>query len=449
MKSTSSSDNSESKAGSIKSAIKSKFQRKRWIVFAITYLAYAGFYLTRKSFPVAKVGILADPSIDIGKGAMGLIDSFYGIAYALGQFIWGMSADKFGTRKVVLFGMMGSIIVAILMGLSSTAILFGFLFFFQGLFQGSGWAPLTKNVSYWFAIKERGRIYGIWSSNYAVGGVVGAAFAGYMAQRFTDWRFAFYAPAFGLLIVWILFLIFQKNRPNDVGLPPVEDIYGDKKPVLKTKDDKKVTETEGVGSTIRAVIRNPMILRLGLVYFFLKPVRYAILFWGPVLIHEKLGTNIAGSAGISVMFEVAGPLGVFFAGYASDKFFNTRRMPMCVISFFLLSGVLFMFNIVTKSNSMVLMGGILFVIGFLLYGPDALISSVSAVDFGTKEGASSAAGVINGMGSTGQVLGMSLPGVISAHYGWGTVFYIFSGFILLAALILLPKWNAVPPENNE
>jgi sugar phosphate permease len=270
-----------------------------------------------------------------------------------------------------------------------------------------------------------------------------------MAQRFSEWRFAFYAPALGLLAVWVLFLIFQKNRPKDVGLPPVEEFYGDKKPVLKTKDNKKVTETEGIKSTIKAVIRNPMILRLGLVYFFLKPVRYAILFWGPVLVYEKLGTNIAGSAGISVMFEVAGPLGVFFAGYASDKFFNSRRMPMCVISFFLLSGVLFMFNTVTKSGSMVLMAAILFVIGFLLYGPDALISSVSAVDFGTKKGASSAAGVINGMGSTGQVLGMSLPGVISAHYGWGTVFYIFSGFILLAALILLPKWNAVPPENNE
>ncbi len=37
---------------------------KRWRVqiFAITWLAYAAFYFTRKAFSVAKLGIVDDPS---------------------------------------------------------------------------------------------------------------------------------------------------------------------------------------------------------------------------------------------------------------------------------------------------------------------------------------------------------------------------------------------------
>ncbi len=59
--------------------------------------------------------------------------------------------------------------------------------------------------------------------------------------------------------------------------------------------------------------------------------------------------------------------------------------------------------------------------------------------------------MINGMGSTGQILGLSLPGIISERYGWDVLFIGFSVATLIAAAILLPKWNALPPtvaENN-
>lgn len=374
---------------------------------------------------------------------MGLIDGLYGIAYALGHFVWGMSADKFGTRKVVLAGMLFSILVAVAMGLSSIAILMGVLFFIQGLCQSTGWAPLTKNVSYWFSRKERGRTYGFWSTNYAVGGMVAGAFAGYMALKFSSWRFAFFGPAAVLAGIWVLLLILQKNRPEDIGLPPIEDYHGEPKDVLDGHE-KPQDEPEGSWKAIGKVFKNPMIIRLAVVYFLLKPVRYAILFWGPVLIYEKLGTNIAESAVISVIFEAAGPLGVIFAGYASDKWFQSRRVPVIVIGFLLLSVVLFLFNGLTSTGDKLMMGVLLFAIGFLLYGPDALISGACAVDFGTKKGAGSAAGMIDGLGSIGQILGMSLPGVISAHYGWGVLFGCFGAFVLIAALLLLPKWNAVP-----
>ena len=80
--------------------------------------------------------------------------------------------------------------------------------------------------------------------------------------------------------------------------------------------------------------------------------------------------------------------------------------------------------------------------------PLTLISSVSAVDFGKKDEASSAAGVVNGFGATGQIIGLSIPGIISVRYGWDALFIGFGIFILIAALILLPKWNAVPAKTK-
>jgi len=420
-----------------------RYERWRWLIFGVTWLGYAGFYLTRKSLPVAKIGMLSDPNIHISVGVLGIMHLGNQLAYAIGQFLWGTAADKVGTRKIVLFGMLASVAVCLFMGLSTIVLVIGVLWFIQGLCQASGWAPLTKNVGYWFSRKERGRTYGWWCTNYAIGGMIAAPFAGYMAKYFDDWRYAFFAPAAALFLVWILFLILQKNRPEDIGLPPVEEYHGEEASVLEP-DETEEDEPEGSWKVIGEVLMNRTVLTLGIVYFFLKPLRYAILFWGPWLIHKKLGTGIAKSGLISVLFELGGPLGVLSAGYISDKLFKARRMPICVICLLCLAVVLFSFNALTASGNVWILGGLLFMIGFFLFGPDSMIVGTAAVDFGTKKGASTAAGMINCLGSFGAILGVSLAGTISERYGWGILFGSFGVFILIAALILLPLWNAVP-----
>jgi OPA family sugar phosphate sensor protein UhpC-like MFS transporter len=421
----------------------SRYDRWRLIIFGITWLAYFGFYFTRKSWSVAKVGVAADPDVLISQGQMGLVDGLFGVAYALGQFLCGSCADRFGPRIVVSAGMFLSAVTAVAMGASSTFVAFGLLFFIQGLCQATGWAPLTKNVSYWFSRTERGRVYGLWSTNYAVGGFVATALAGYTAVVFSNWRFAFFMPAAVLAAVWVLFVVIQKDRPSDVGLPAIEEYHGEAVDVL-VRGEKPDQEPEGSWTIIREVFSSPVILFLGAIYFLLKPARYAILFWGPLMISQRLGTDIGQSAIISTTFELAGPVAVIVAGYASDKWFHARRMPVSAISLLCLAVLLLMFDPLTATSGKWGMAVLLFAVGFFLYGPDALISGVAAVDFGTKKGAGSAAGLINGMGSIGQILGLALPGYIAERFGWTVLFTSFGVLTLLAGLLLLPLWNALP-----
>lgn len=420
------------------------FIRWRWSVFGATYLAYAGFYLTRKGFSVAKIGILDDKSLGIGKDALSAVDAAYLIAYAIGQFIWGVMGDRYGPRKVVLAGILLSIAAGFAMGASSTALAFGVIFFIQGIAQSSGWGPLTKNIGYWFCLKERGRAYGWWGTNYSVGGLVATPFAAFAFERFNNWRYAFYVPAAAFLVIWLLFLLFQRNRPEDVGLASIEE--SGCKPA---EAEETPADSHAVWRGILATLRKPMVLRLALTYFLLKPARYAILFWGPVIVNEHLGTGAAKSGVISVMFELGGPLGVLAAGYASDKLFSARRMPVCVIFLFALSLITFSFGALTRSGSAVMMAATLFAIGFFLFGPDSVVVATAAVDFGSKKGASSAAGFINGVGSVGAVLGGSLPGIISERWGWEPLFWVLGGFVMAAALLLLPRWNAVPGSSSD
>src|SRR5882672_3524854 len=95
------------------------YERWRWHIFSITWLAYAGLYLTRKSFSVAKIGLGEGTAIGMSQSELAWIDGAFLVAYAIGQFLWGMTADRFGTRKVVLVGMFTSVVAAVAMGLSS------------------------------------------------------------------------------------------------------------------------------------------------------------------------------------------------------------------------------------------------------------------------------------------------------------------------------------------
>jgi len=421
-----------------------RYEYWRWRIFGITWLAYAGFYLTRASFSVAKIGIASDPHISMTSEQMAVIDGIYLIAYAAGQFGWGILGDKLGTRKVVLVGLFGSIAAGFAMGVSSVVLAFGVFALVQGLSQSTGWAPLTKNITNWFSLRERGVIMGWWSTNYAIGGLMGAPLAGFMAVYFGSWRYAFFFPALILTIILVLFFLIQKNRPEDLGFPPIEEYHGESGLSSNREENNGVEEEEGSWASVLEVLKNPVVLLLAVVYFFLKPIRYAILFWGPLFIHETLGTGMAESTVLSASFFLAGPLGVVAAGYASDKLFQSRRMPYSIISMITLAVLLFSFNDLAAVQSKLVTAGFLFLVGFLIMGPDSLVSATAAVDFGTRKGASTASGIINGLGSVGAVVGGTIPGFFKDSWGWEGVFSFLAASVLIAGLLMVPKWNALP-----
>ena len=409
------------------------FKRWRMQIFAITWLAYAAFYFTRKAFSVAKLGIAEDPSFMLDKAAMANLDAIYLAAYAVGQFTWGMLADRFGPRVVVLGGLLISAAAAVVMGSYATFPIFATCMLIQGLAQSTGWAGLCKNIGSFFPAAQRGRVLGLWSSCYAFGGLVASPFAGWWAYTLVGtWHAAFYSSAAVVALVAVLFFFLQRNKPEDVGLPAVEP---------EPQSMAPGANLCSVWAPLREIMRNRTVLTLGLAYFLLKPARYAILLWGPVIVFEQMpSVGKVGAAIIPTAFELAGLLGPIMIGLASDKLFGARRMPACVISLLLLTVTLAAFMAAMHSGSIVMVVGLLFVMGLTLYGPDSMISGAAAIDFGTAKAGATAAGFVNGCGSVGAVLGGLLPG----YFDSVTVFFVFAGCALFSALVLLPHWNSRP-----
>jgi len=175
-------------------------------------------------------------------------------------------------------------------------------------------------------------------------------------------------------------------------------------------------------------------------YFFLKLTRYSFLFWLPLYMTQHLGYAPREAGYTSSLYELVGFAGAIAAGYASDKLFQSRRFPV---------GALMLWGLALASlaqPTLAIWGhgwnavGIS-LIGVMTYGPDTLMSGAAAQDVGTQEGAGTAAGLIDGVGSIGQLLSPYVVALVAGHFGWDIVFYLFVVFSLVGGLLLATRWN--------
>jgi OPA family sugar phosphate sensor protein UhpC-like MFS transporter len=312
-------------------------------------------------------------------------------------------------------------------------------------------------MSSWFSLRERGRIIGLWCTHYTVGAAIALPFGGWMMEYFGHarspgatgpsivpyWPAAFWGPAAALGVVMVFAWIFLRDRPEDVGLPAIETYHGEPESLL-SDGDKQHVAPEGSWKLIGEVLRSPPIWMLAIAYFSIKLVRYTFYFWGPKYVEEYLGRGAYESTLIAAAMPLGGLVGVIVSGYISDMAFQSRRAPVIVLSLLLTAAVMTLGLLPIHSSW--LMAGFFFLVGVFLYGPDSMISATAAMDFGTKRGAGTAIGCINGIGSAGGILAGWLPGKITTQNDWTPLFTVFFAGLAFSALVVVPLWRTRPPE---
>ena len=407
------------------------FKSWRMRIFAVTWLGYAGFYLCRKNFSVI-MPILTD-EYGYTKTDFALVLTGYSLVYMLGQFANGMLSDKFGPRLIVGAGLLISVFSNVVMGFGGALMLFTIMMWVNGYGQSTGWSGLIKNMATWYRHDERGVVMGWWSTCYVVGGFVGTLLATYWATNQTffvewGWRRGFFVPALLLSIVALIYIVYTRNQPADAGLENLPE------------DEGSTNEESNQDSVLKQVLSNSAIWVTGGMYFFTKMTRYAFLFWLPLYMTEALGYSDSDAGYTSSVYELVGFAGVLIAGYASDKLFQSRRFPVGTIM--LVGLALILLAHPTLSQMGMLVNAIsIGIIGIMTYGPDALMSGAAAMDIGSQRGAATAAGVINGMGSIGQLISPLLVAYVADNMGWDSLFYMFVVFSLISAALLATKWN--------
>ena len=397
-------------------------------IFSATWLAYVGYYFARKAFYVVK-SPLADT---LGFTALDLahLGTAYLVFYMVGQYSSAFFGRKLGPKLLLLVGMGISLLCNFAFGISNG---FWTIFLFlslNGLAQGTGWPGCIGSLAYWFKRDKRGTILGFWATCYQVGSIVATAFAAYMLGEF-GWRWSFFGASIILLLIWTIVLFLHPNRPEDVGLDPIED------------DDETTESAEGSNSDKLGWSKDvwSTVITMGLIYFTIKFLRYALWSWVPFFLNKNFDLEASNAGYLSTVFDLAGFAGVLFAGYASDKLFKGKRslLSAIMLSFMALAFILMYIKGATDLMFFTISMGLA---GFMLYGPDSLISGVGAIDVGNKKGALVAAGIINGTGSIGPIFQEEIIGWLYTKYDQSIVpiLILLVSMALVSALLTFYLW---------
>lgn len=371
-------------------------------ILAATWLSYAGYYFCRKTFYVVKADMAA--GLDLTTQHLAHLGTGYLAAYSVGQFSSAFFGRKLGPKLLLLAGMAVSITSNIAFGFSKGFWVVLVFMTFNGLAQGTGWPGCIGSLAHWFKRAQRGSILGLWSTCYQLGPVMATSFAAYLLGL-AGWRTSFFGGALVLCLVWCAVLLLHPNRPEAVGLEPIVDEDG-AAAGSEPKEEGGRGDEGGLGWGRDTVVT---VLTMGSIYFCIKFLRYALWSWSAFFLRENFGLAGDSAGYLSTAFEACGFAGVIAAGFASDRIFKGRRafLAFAMLALMTLS---FLLMATLGVTSVVFFTVSLGLAGFMLFGPDSLVSGVGAIDVGSRRGALAAAGIINGMGSIGPIFQEELIG---------------------------------------
>ena len=410
--------------------LKSTYRYWRNRIMYTTMIGYIMFYFVRKNISIAMPAIEAD--LGISKADLGLFLTLHGVLYGVSKFINGYFADQSNPRYFMSIGLFLSASMSLFFGLSSGVFTFGLFWLLNGWFQGMGFPPCANSLTHWFSPRERGVKFSVWNTSHSIGASLVLLLNSFLVIY--NWRLCFIIPAILAFLGSVFIISHLRDRPESLGLLPVE-VYKNE-PSEGKKDDKSPDFKRFIR---RKVFGNPAIWFLCLANLFLYTIRYAILDWGPTFLTEMKGVELQKAGWLVAGYEGFGILGMLLSGWMMDRIFKGRGGRAALIYMLICTIAVFLFW--KLPNKLPFFYGILLcVIGFFIYGPQALVGIIAA-NLATKKAAATAIGLTGLFGYLSTVLSGWGLGVIVTNYSWhmGFLTLIVAGCIAIVFFAFI--WN--------
>jgi len=355
----------------------------------------------------------------------------------IGQFVNGFVGRKWGSRVILLGGLGISIACNVVFGLTNSFWTFFVFMFINGLVQATGWPGSIGAVARWLSARERGVIMGWWTTNHILANIV-FKFLGAILLAHFGWRYAFAGLTFLSLGTWWLLYIWQRDKPEDFGLDPIIDSSTDDASAVQATQTQSVTFRDYLNIAL-----HPLVLTMGMSYLCIKFLRYAIDSWLPSFLN--LQGFSAGDASLwSIGFDLTGLVGTVVTGWALDRVF---RGNWAALSFVMAIGTIAGFVAVIYAGSNPYLVAISFgIVGFMVYGPDSLLTVAAAIAVAGEMNGVAVAGIVNAIGSAGPVIqelwiGKLMRGADNATNIYRANLLTLGMSVVFALLMIVVAWR--------
>jgi MFS family permease len=279
----------------------------RWKVLSVGVAANAGFSAAASGIPTTALWLRSDYHLD--NAALGLTLGAMGLGVALSELPWGLAADRWGDRPVLLGGLISTAAALLAMmvfvvpahGVIPELTWLVVAMCAVGVLGGSVNGASGRAVMRWFREGERGLAMSIRQTAVPLGGGLGALVLPWLASS------AGFRPVYGALGLFCaasaLLTWHWLHEPPDA---PVE-------PRLKTRM-----------KAVPAVspLRDPMVWRVVLGVGILCTPQFAVLTFATVFLHDAGHVGIAGITATMVTVQLGAMIMRVWSGRFTDRHGN-------------------------------------------------------------------------------------------------------------------------------
>ncbi len=406
-------------------------------------LAYMFLYAGRYNINPAKETL---SGLIGGNAGLGTINTVGAIVYGVAFILNGPLTERMGGQRAMILATIGSALSNALIGafvissdhahaLTILSVLYGLNMYFQSF----GAVAIVKVNAAWFHVTERGRFGGYFGIMISTGLFLAYTVEPVVFDYFFPGRphLYFFAPAGVLFAMGLATLLFIRDVPSQKGHPDFETGSS-----IEFESDQPLKVLDVFGR----MLRNRVVLTIAFVELCTGVLRNGVAAWYGAYANQMGAPGLRAALGFGLW--PAGVFGGLFAGYLSDKVFQSRRPPV--------AGLLYVVMIaLTAIGSLTLLlggrhpvvpylvFGLVVGISFCVIGTHGVLSGTAAADFGGKRATATAVGIIDGFVYLGVAIQSQSIGYLTAR-GWTTWFPFLLPFAIVGLILCTRIWHARP-----
>lgn len=246
-----------------------------------------------------------------------MLGSAYFYTYALMQLPTGLMADSWGPRRTVSSFFLIAGIGSILMGMATTLPLAIFGRVLVGLGVSTVFVCNFKLLSEWFDARQ----FLIMGSAFMVMGGIGALSASAPLAWASDvfgWRLTLIGVGGVSLLMAVLVFAFVRNRPADMGLPPIKK--------ASSAEESRI----GVMAGMKMVLSSGRFWPVSIWAFCVIGVSFAVGgLWGGPYLMQVYGLSKAAAGGVLSTYALSMILGSPLLGWLGNRLGRKPVLLVC------------------------------------------------------------------------------------------------------------------------
>ena len=255
---------------------------------------------------------------------LGLLSSAYFYPYALMQLPAGLLSDSWGPRRSISLFFIIAFIGSVMLGMARSVPLALVGRTLVGLGVAMLFVPTMKILAEWFRVKEFATMTAILMVMGGLGSLTAASPLAILSNRI-GWRLSFVAVGFFTLLMAILVWLFVRDRPSDLGWPPLAEHTGAGSSAI------------GLLEGMKRVLSYPRFWPIAIWFFFDCAIFFSFGgLWGGPYLMQIHGLSKAKAGQILSMLAFGMIVGSPFLSFLSDRIFRGRKPVLLLSSFIVL-----------------------------------------------------------------------------------------------------------------